>query len=807
MNTSQEKTKQAQGTSLKEPTSLSAQQPLAAEEYVPTQNIPQPPRPKSNYGMVGVLIAVVLVIALSVGGLLLIPLVQHPAGQATPTATKPVPTTTVPPVTTTPGTSDLTPAPEPGVILGPQPGPASVSTPAYWDRILGTKSGVNKVEKVSFANLMDTPSLQALVTVRSVGTDARLDLYVFTNITSAHPTQLFKLTGLVMGDARISGYNTVMTAEVDTNSRLNKGKALSAMTPDLFREFDWSAQAGTFVQTAFPGIFPDLTRYQAEADQAQVNKGQESWKNDPAKVAQALATKFFQWKRSLKAAVLSGGGPQDVDTTVRVVEAPGKDPLAPVPTVTVKLSRLEGNVHNMWVVTAVEDSSLLTLTTVPARGLITSPVKLEGIGTTYGANEGIIGPAIVFDHLYTDIGHVTVIGAAGMGKTTYSTNLIFTSSFPTGAQEGMVAVYEANAGTDDEIATAVLVKVLLNPEQGVALGPLSCPATVNNATFWAAFLPVLQQGAQVERVSCGNLLGKPSIQALVTVRLNAQDTMRPTCNVYVFDQITSPRPVLLFKVEGLFDGNARASRISTILIAQIDRHSSINQGQPEAAMEIDLYREFQWVEGARTFVQVSYPGIFPDLTRYQAELDQAQGNQGENAWKYDAAKVAQALAVKLLKWSATSQTMVVSGGGPQDVDAVVRVQSTSPDHPTITVTLSRHEDKPNAIWEVTAVSDGSLMTITSPQGGDRIKSPLTVTGTGSAFEGDVGSVFVLDHLYSEIGHARGIPASNGQTSFTATVPYTTSFQGVQEGVLAFYRYSEADGAIAGVVMQKVLITE
>jgi len=113
-----------------------------------------------------------------------------------------------------------------------------VSTPAYWERILGTKSGVNKVEKVSFANLIDNPSLQALVTVRSVDPDARLDLYVFTNISSAHPTQLFKLTGLVMGDAKISGYNTVMTAEVDSNSSLNKGKAISVMTPDLFREFD-----------------------------------------------------------------------------------------------------------------------------------------------------------------------------------------------------------------------------------------------------------------------------------------------------------------------------------------------------------------------------------------------------------------------------------------------------------------------------------------------------------------------------------------------------------------------------------------
>ena len=84
---------------------------------------------------------------------------------------------------------------------------------------------------------------------------------------------------------------------------------------------------------------------------------------------------------------------------------------------------------------------------------------------------------------------------------------------------------------------------------------------------------------------------------------------------------------------------------------------------------------------------------------------------------------------------------------------------------------------------------------------------MTVKGTGSAFEGDVGTVYVLDHLYNDIGHARGIPATGGKTTFTATVPYNASFHhGAQEGVLAFYTYSEADGSIAGVVMMKVLVS-
>jgi len=221
---------------------------------------------------------------------------------------------------------------------------------------------------------------------------------------------------------------------------------------------------------------------------------------------------------------------------------------------------------------------------------------------------------------------------------------------------------------------------------------------------------------------------------------------------------------------------------------------------------VDLFREFQWFDGAGAFVQVVFPGIYPDLTRYQAEQDQARVNGGQDTWKYDAARVASNLAVDLLKWSNNAQTTLLSGGGPRDVDAVVQVRNIGPDHPTIKVTLSRLEGNTANIWEAIAVADGSIMSITSPQKWDVLTSPMTVKGTGSAFEGDVGTVYVLDHLSTAIGHAKGVPAHNGKTTFTATVPYSASFHGTQEGVLAYYTYSQADGAISGVVMLKVLIS-
>ncbi len=700
-----------------------------------------------------------------------------------------------------PGT-DLTPTLPPGVTPGPQEGPPAIQDPAYWDKILGTQSGVNTVESVSFANIMDTPLLQALVTVRYTGTDARLDVYVFTNITNAHPKQVFKLAGLVKGDAKISGYNTVLTAQVDKNSSINKGKAVSAMTPDLFREFDWSDGAGTLVQTAFPGIFPDLTRYQAEVDQARINKGVDTWKNNPQMVAKALAIQFFDWKRSITTKLLSGGGPHDVYATVQVQEAAVRGAQGQGPFVNVTLSRLEGNTYNFWVAIAVEDGTMLTLTNIEPRSLLASPVTLEGTGAAF---EAVIGRAVVYDHLYTAIGHAQITGTNGMGKANYSTKVVYTSSFRTGVQEGVVAVYEAKGGISDEIYSSVMVKVMLDPEPGVALGPLPYPDAVSKPAYWNQFISAPPDIEVADRVTCGNLLGKPSLQAMVVARqiLGGGPLYR---SVYVFDNILAAKPNLLFSVKHLLLGDAQISGYSSIMTGEADPNSAINKGKLYVHLTVDLFREFQWFDGAGAFVQVVFPGIYPDLTRYQAEQDQARVNGGQDTWKYDAARVASNLAVDLLKWSNNAQTTLLSGGGPRDVDAVVQVRSTGPDHPTIKVTLSRLEGNTANIWEAIAVADGSIMSITSPQKWEVLTSPMTVKGTGSAFEGDVGTVYVLDHLSTAIGHAKGVPAHNGKTTFTATVPYSASFHGTQEGVLAYYTYSQADGAISGVVMLKVLIS-
>ncbi len=101
------------------------------------------------------------------------------------------------------------------------------------------------------------------------------------------------------------------------NSSINKGKSAAEFTVDLFREFKWSDAAGALVQTTFPGIYPDLTRYQAETDQAMVNQGQDFWKTTATQVASHLAMDLLKWP-SANASVESGGGASDTDAIILV---------------------------------------------------------------------------------------------------------------------------------------------------------------------------------------------------------------------------------------------------------------------------------------------------------------------------------------------------------------------------------------------------------------------------------------------------------------------------------------------------------
>lgn len=409
------------------------------------------PRTPGRRWLVGVSIAVLVALIVGLSALVVWQLATQPTGNVAPISTA----TTVPPATTAPSPTAL-PSPTPStVVLGPQSCPAGVADATHWQPIINTyESGdVATVGRVECASMLGVPSLQTLVTAQHA--DKTLDAFVFTNITSAAPGPIFQLKGLLKGDAKISAYSTVMTAEVDQHSSINAGKPLTAMTPDLFREFAWSSATSTMQQIVFPGIFPDLTRYQAEADQVAVNQGHHPWKLSATSVASAMVTSVLGWPAttSVSATLLSGGGSKDTQASVAV----SGTLLGPTTTLTATLARLGDRTQNgIWEVISVTTEGLAFTSPAPLSQLA-SPVTVTGTGNAF---EGDAGHIWLLDHLYTSIGEAKAVGAQGMGPTTFTATLSFTSTFAGGAQEGVLMLQE-HGGIGGPVIPTTLEKVLI----------------------------------------------------------------------------------------------------------------------------------------------------------------------------------------------------------------------------------------------------------------------------------------------------------------------------------------------------------
>jgi hypothetical protein len=296
---------------------------------------------------------------------------------------------------------------------------------------------------------MGVSALQAVVMVVHDDYASLLDIYVYTNITTAHPTSVFTLKGLMHGDAKISNYNTLLTAQEDPHSRVN-ADLTRQWTVDLFREYKWSDSAGTLTQVAFPGIFPDLTRYQADEEQEQVNAAQnmQQWRLSVVATTQHFVNTLLNWPADTPVTVVSGGDVHDVHAVTQVQStAPGSSPI------TLSMDRLELNADGgIWEIGNVQTQGL-TLNVPASLPLLVSPVQVTGSVTTTAG--GTASTVTIWDHWYTDSGHTTLSGT----DAKFSTSVLYTLTFPNATQEGLVGLTSTTSSL--AISGIVLVKVLL----------------------------------------------------------------------------------------------------------------------------------------------------------------------------------------------------------------------------------------------------------------------------------------------------------------------------------------------------------
>src|SRR6266480_8031501 len=339
----------------------------------------------------------------------------------------------------------------------------------------------------------------------------------------------------------------------------------------------------------------------------------------------------------------------------------------------------------------------------------------------------------------------------------------------------------------------------------IQLGPQPCPTAVQSAAHWETIVAT-SVTQKVEGVLCGYLMGVPSLQAVIKVRYRGTDSL---LDIAVYANITGTNPSRIFQLKGLPRGDVGISNYNTLLTGEIDLISSQHTGAPPTQVQQDLYREFKWSESAGTFVQVAFPGLYPDLTRYQAEFEQGEVNTGRGfqQWRLSAVTTAQNFAEFVLGWNPNTPTTALSGGGTHDAKALILVKNPSAGGTTIKLSLSRLELNTNdGIWEVTDVATDGI-TIASPQNAQQLTSPVQVKGVNIAFAGKPTTIMVFDHDRTEIGQATVTQASGiGNTPFAISIPYSSSFQGeTQEGSIVLYRYRE-NHVIAGAVMVKVLLS-
>lgn len=340
-----------------------------------------------------------------------------------------------------------TPTPKPPTITLQVVGcPSGISL--NWDKLVGTQLNVNKVQKVTCGSLEGNGSLEALINVRYYTTDAKLDYYVYDNLYGV-PSRTFSVQGLLDGDAQISPAGTVMTAEIGTQDSI-KAK------PDVFKEYRWNGSS--FVQVFFPGIYPDMTYYQAEQNQAQLNaelnagNKQAAWRITFFGVPGHLARTIFHWTNIDTRTIRFRSSTGEYVVAVYNLGPGGGGFIASM----FHLDNSEANSFEIMQLTSIDGSVLLNSPTTGVK--LGNPITISG--SSY-ANGTILGKAVVYNDTFVDVGDSGDIrsnASAGYVNFSRSINYHLNSS---GVQEAAVAFYWTNQNNTNFTNQVVIVKVLL----------------------------------------------------------------------------------------------------------------------------------------------------------------------------------------------------------------------------------------------------------------------------------------------------------------------------------------------------------
>lgn len=340
------------------------------------------------------------------------------------------------------------------------------------------------------------------------------------------------------------------------------------------------------------------------------------------------------------------------------------------------------------------------------------------------------------------------------------------------------------------------------PSPAVSPTPTTPPAVINFSAVncpnlsikWDSLVGTKANVNKVQKVICGSLEGAGTLDALVNVRYYAAGSR---LDYYVYDNL-SGTPVRRFSMQNLLNGDAQISPIGTIITAEVGASDAI-QGSP------DVFKEFQW--NGSTFAQAMFSGMYPDMTYYQAEQDQAVVTHNAslpvpvNTWKTSFDAVALNLAHNVFHWSSASTTTVQYK--PSAGIYIVQINNLSPGGGGFVATMFRLDNVLTNILEVSKVVPVDVNTsISNPVSNATLSSPVTVSGSGTAASNLLGQVLVYNDILFTVGNSGNItsPTSSGVVSFSKSVSYHLNQHGMQEGAIALFTTNQNNTSLSNQVM-------
>lgn len=317
-----------------------------------------------------------------------------------------------------------------------------------YTRVVHLQTKTQQMGAVQFVNQLVGGQPAVMVQVNDTDALQTLDIYIFGCVQQQRQfklTTLFSQHGLPQGTAAISPDNTLIISALDTNQSSQEGAVEQPLQQNIYREYRW--QHHTFVQVAYPSLYPVTSRSEAEALQQQADNGQSLPWSDPLVTAEQMAKDILHWP---------GNDPQDTvlsnDGTTARVQLVQQNPSI---TVFVTLKRLiQQNSGGLWFVVSAQSSSMTLNQPQPGKE-VSSPTTLNGSGALA---DGTLTIAL-FDHALSPLTltNTTPLNVDANGN--YNATLSSTNVAPD--QETLLLIESLPPNGSSESGQLLLVKVIL----------------------------------------------------------------------------------------------------------------------------------------------------------------------------------------------------------------------------------------------------------------------------------------------------------------------------------------------------------